>query len=339
MAKLHRRLAVGLLIVPMLISSCSPRAIDCSDKKVFCAGFVTDTEGLNDYGMNQDTWAGIQQSKEQELVDQIAYIESVNVRDYEKNIAYFVEAGYDIIVTSGGRMRDATLHSADLYPASVFIGMDQPDEASRPNFISVTFPEDQMGFFAGALAAYLTTTKAVGAVCETSGIDAMWRYCEGFRSGAKYVDEAVTPVILYHDGFGSDRLFIDEEWGSESAQSLILNENIDVLFAAGGDTAVGALRAASQERVPAIGAERDQTMALNSKNPYVLTSVLGNARLTIQELIQCAKTGNMEDAEGSAIRYIPFDSAASQSLTAEMDEILAGLRSGKIETNVAAAKP
>jgi len=46
--------------------------------------------------------------------------------------------------------------------------MNQTDDKSMPNFISVTFPEDQMGFFAGALAAHLTRTNIIGAVCETS---------------------------------------------------------------------------------------------------------------------------------------------------------------------------
>ena len=63
--------------------------------------------------------------------------------------------------------------------------MNQPHEEVRPNLIPITFAEDQMGFLAGALAARISETQIVGAVCETSGIDSMWRYCEGFRAGVQ----------------------------------------------------------------------------------------------------------------------------------------------------------
>ena len=93
---------------------------DCFREDVFCAGLVTDTLGIDDHGMNQDTWAGLEEAKANGLVDRIEYIESVDTRDYEKNIAYFAEKGYDVIITTGIGMRDETLRSADLYPDSVF---------------------------------------------------------------------------------------------------------------------------------------------------------------------------------------------------------------------------
>src|SRR6185436_695154 len=189
-------------------SSCTSSP-DCSDKDIFCAALVTDTRGLNDFGMNHEAWAGLEQSKVEGVANQIAYIESVDARDYEKNIAFFVNAGYDVIVTSGIALRDGTLHSARLNPDSVFVGMNQTDEGSVPNFIAVTFPEDRMGFLAGALAASLTKTRIIGAVCETSGIDAMWRYCEGFREGAKYVDATVSATVIYRDNGSREQLFID----------------------------------------------------------------------------------------------------------------------------------
>ena len=184
---MRSRLICSILAIVVSGPSACAQSPECLREEVFCAALVTDTRGLHDFGLNQDTWTGLQRSKAEGVVDQIAYIESVDARDYEKNINFFVNGGYDVIVTSGIGLNDATLRSADLYLDSVFVGMNQPDEESVPNFISVTFPEDQMGFLAGALATRLTQTKIVGAVCETSGIDAMWRYCEGFRAGAMYL--------------------------------------------------------------------------------------------------------------------------------------------------------
>jgi basic membrane protein A len=326
-----------LAIVLSGISACT-QSPDCFQQDVFCAALVTDTRGLHDFGLNQDTWTGLQRSKAEGVVDQIAYIKSVDVRDYEKNIAFFVNSGYDVIVTSGIGLGEATLRSADMYPETVFVGMNQPDEESVPNFISLTFPEDQMGFLAGALAARLTRGQIIGAVCETSGIDAMWRYCEGFRAGAKYVDGSVKVLVIYRDDGSRERLFIDPDWGFENAQGLI-HDGADVLFAAGGETGVGALRAAADAKISAIGAERDQRTALADEGSSVVTSILGRASSTVEGLLRRIKEGNLADAEGSLIGYVPFEAFVQRSLVVEMDQILLGLTNGDIRTNVTREKP
>ena len=331
------RLFLILAIVVLGISACTPSP-DCFREEVFCAALVTDTRGLHDFGLNQDTWTGLQRSKAEGVVDQIASIESVDARDYEKNILFFINNGYDVIVTSGIGLQDATLQSAKLHDDFVFVGMNQPDEESLPNFISITFPEDQMGFLAGALAARLTQSGIVGAACETSGIGAMWRSCEGFRAGAKYVDASVEVQVVYRDDGSREKLFVDPEWGFEAAQGLI-DDGVDVLFAAGGETAVGALRAASAAGIRAIGTERDQRAALAEEGSSVVTSILGRASSTVQEVLRRIKAGNLADAEKSSIGYVPFESFAPKSVLTEIDQILLGLTSGDIKTNVIAEKP
>jgi basic membrane protein A len=334
---LQIKLIYFLAIASLGLAACS-QSPDCFQEDVFCAGLVIDTRGLNDLGPNQDTWAGLEQSHANGVVDQIAYIESVNSKDYEKNIAFFVDSGYDVIVTSGVGLRDATLHSADLYPDPVFVGINQPDDENRSNFIPVTSAEDQMGFFAGALAVQLTRSKTVGAACETSGIDSMWRYCEGFRAGANYMDDSVKVLVAYRDDGSSSELFIDDEWGYETAQELIEN-NVDVIFAAGGETAVGALRAASEADIKSIGAERDQAAALGGEGSGVVTSILGQTSFTVQELMRSLKDGNLPDAGMSPIGYVPFERLVPQNVLQEMEEIATGLENGEIKTDVPFEKP
>jgi len=326
-----------LAIVVSGLSACV-QSPDCFREEVFCAALVTDTRGLHDFGLNQDTWTGLQRSKAEGVVDHIAHIESVDARDYEKNINFFVNGGYDVIVTSGIGLGDATLRSAELYPETVFVGMNQSEEESMPNFIAVTFPEDQMGFLAGALAARLTRTSIVGAVCETSGIDAMWRYCEGFRAGVMYSDDTIAVLVVYRDDGSREKLFIDEEWGMETANDLI-QDGADVLFAVGGETGVGALRAAADSQIHAIGAERDQHAALAEEGSSVVTSVLGRASSTVQELMRRIKAGDRTDAEMSLIGYVPLVGFFPKSVIADIDQILLRLISGSIKTNVTREKP
>jgi basic membrane protein A and related proteins len=320
------------------LSACSSKSLDCTREDVFCTALVTDTRGLHDFGLTQDTWAGLQQAKADGLVDQIANIESVDAKDYEKNIAYFVKAGYDVIVTSNAGMQAATLHSADLYLHSVFIGINQTDEESKPNFISVTFPEDRMGFLAGALAAQLTRTRIIGAVCEASGIDAMWRYCEGFRAGAQYIDDTLKIMVMYRDDGSREKLFIDPDWGAINAETLV-QSGADVIFAVGGETAVGAIQAATTAKIRVIGAERDQAAALGDQGSSVVTSLLGRASFTVQSLMRNVKAGNFADSNESPVEYLSIDQIVPQNIATKLAEIAQGLETGAIKTNVTNKKP
>jgi basic membrane protein A len=330
-----------LAIVLCGLTACQ-QSSDCFREDVFCTGLVTDTLGLEDHGMNQDTWAGLQEAKTKGLVARVEYIESVDTRDYEKNIAYFAEQGFDMIVTTGIGMRDGTLRSADLYRDSVFVGMNQPSKEARSNIIPVTFPEDQIGFAAGTLAARISETQAVGAVCETSGIDSMWRYCEGFRAGVAFTNQLtaqkVKALVIYRENGDSEKLFIDEAWGYGTAQTLI-KRGADVIFAAGGATGQGALRAAIEAKVQAIGTERDQGAVLVESGTGVVTSILGNASFEVQNVIRLLKEGNAYKPGSGQIEYVPFNQKIPESLTQEMDNLLLALEAGKIKTNVALTKP
>lgn len=332
-----RSVLVILAIACFGVSACA-QSSDCFSEKVFCAALVTDTLGIDDHGANQVAWAGLEEAKASGLVDRVEYIESVDTRDYEKNIAYFADNGFDMIITSGIGMDDETLRSADRYPDSVFVGMNQPFEESRPNLISVTFPEDQIGFLAGALAARITKTQIVGAACETSGIDSMWRYCEGFRAGVKFVDENIKIQVIYNENGDREKIFVDETWGYETGQKLI-RRGADVIFAAGGVTGQGALRAAVEADIHAIGAERDQAAVLAESSSSVATSVLGSISLEVQNVMRLIRDGNFNGAVTGQIKYMPLGSKFPESLSREMDALIQGLLSGEIKTGVAFERP
>ena len=54
-------------------------------------------------------------------------------KDYGKNIEQFAQDGYDVIVTVGFALGDATIDAAKKYPNIKFIGVDQfQAEHARP---------------------------------------------------------------------------------------------------------------------------------------------------------------------------------------------------------------
>ena len=337
--KLHLRNHVSrsthyffLTMIGWALSACLSSS-DCFREDVFCAALVTDTQGIEEHGMNQDAWAGLQEAEANGLADQVEYIASVDARDYQKNIVYFANRGFDLIYTSGVSLDDETLQSADLYPDSTFVGLNQTFEESRPNLISVTFPEDQMGFAAGVSAATLTKTNIVAAVCETSGIDAMWRYCEGFRAGAKFTNDQLTVAVVYRDNGDSEKLFIDEAWGYATASDLIAR-GADVVFAAGGVTGQGAVKAASELGVYPIGAERDQFAALGVSGLGVVTSFYGQTQFEVQEVMRMVKNGQIPQIWQGSVQFATLSPAYPPELSAQLEELLGMLKRGEIQTNV-----
>lgn len=182
---------VFLVITSVLLSACgaAPTHPDCATTENFCVGLVGQEGKINDQALNQMAWEGLQRA-ERRLGAYIQYIATVDSRDYEKNILAFANAGYDLIITVGYSQRQATIKVAKNYPSINFIGVDQPldpDKSLPDNLAGLSFPEDQAGFLAGALAAQMTRTNKIGAVCGPDTFPPAWRYCQGFKAGAQYI--------------------------------------------------------------------------------------------------------------------------------------------------------
>jgi len=334
--------ALAVLLIALYPAGCSRFLPDCRRPEVFCAGLVTNTAGLDDHGLNASSWAGINHAALENLVQKAVVIESVDTRDYSKNIATFAEAGYDVIVTSGAGLKDETLAAARAHETLRFVGVDQEPEASPlPNFATVTFPQDQGGFLAGALAAQLTRTSVIGAACETSGLASMWLTCEGFRAGARYIKPDIKVFVEYRKGSSPSDLFLNEDWGRQSAQGMI-HDGADVIFGAGGRIGQGALSAAAEARIWSIGSEQDQYYAIREARPYLLTSVLPDASEAVYQLIRLIRNGEpTHDVQGymELAPYHDMERFVPESAQKALSELGQALRNGSVLTNVAPEAP
>ena len=344
MKKLYVLLA-ALLVAAMLLPACAPAAADCTSDQVFCVGLVTDVGKINDKSFNQSAWEGVQQA-EKDLGAKIQYIETTDAKDYAKNIATFGDEGYDVIVTVGFNLGEATDAAAATYPNVKFIGVDQFQAADVPGVAGLGFPEDQAGFLVGALAAMMSKTNKIGAVCGTDAVPPVWRYGEGYKAGAAYADAqkgTTTEVfVVYHSDVGFDKTFTDPEWGAATAKSM-MDQGADAIFGCGGITGNGAITAAAQAGAYAIGVDTDQYLTLPEAAPRMLSSALKLETPGVFELIKLAKdgkfpTGNYLGDAGYA-PYHDLDSEVPADVKSAMEEINKGLQDGSIKTDVAPAKP
>jgi len=358
MKKLYALLAV-LMIAAMVVPACTPTAPDCTKPEVFCVGLVTDVGKIDDKSFNQSTWEGVQKAEEDGVADWVQYIETTDSKDYDKNIATFADAGYDAIVTVGFALGEATAAAAIKYPNVYFIGVDQfqawpyDDDATNDiaNLAGLNFPEDNAGFLVGALAAMMSESHKIGAVCGTDAVPPVWRFGEGYKAGAAYIDAekgTTTEVfVVYHSDVGFDKTFTDPEWGATTANSMI-DQGADVIFGAGGKTGNGAVIAAAQKGVYAIGVDTDQYYTLPEAAARLLSSAMKLLNPGTYELVKLAKDAQAGTADFPAgnfmgkAGYAEFHDMAGNvpdDVKAKMEEISAGLIDGSITTGVPPVKP
>ena len=132
-----------LLVAALALSACTAAGGGAGGKKKI--GLVTDMGGVNDKSFNQSAWAGVQKAAKEFGWD-AKFIESKQPTDYEKNIDQFATEKYDVIVTVGFLMGDATAVKAVQYPNIKFAIIDNayfPTKGAKP------CDDDQEGLLRG----------------------------------------------------------------------------------------------------------------------------------------------------------------------------------------------
>ena len=341
-----------LLIVLLVLSACgaaSPTATTAGGSagaggKKLKVGLVTDVGSINDKSFNQSSYEGIVRAQK-ELGAEIKYIESKDPKDYSKNIDQFVQEKYDVIVTVGFALADATIAAAKANPTVKFIGVDQFQADTVPNLAGLVFEEDKAGYLIGALAAYMTKKKNIGAVLGTDTVPPVWRHGEGYKAGAKSVVPNITIQAIYHSDVGLDKTFNDPAWGKATALAM-MDKGADIIFGGGGNTGNGALLGVADRKdqgVLCIGVDTEQFDTVPEAQPVILSSALKLLTPGVFNLVKAAQDGSFKGGNNTGdVGLAPFhnlDSKVPADVKAKLDKLNTDLKSGAVKTNVTPAKP
>jgi basic membrane protein A len=357
MRKLFSLTMVLMVVAGLVLSACQapaaapttpapvqPAATDVPAQpveKAFRVGLVTDVGKVDDKSFNQSAWEGAQMA-EKELGAEIKYIETTDPKDYEKNISTFADEGYDVIVTVGFALGEATQAAAKKYPNVKFIGVDQFQAETVPGVAGLNFPEDQAGFMAGALAALMSKSGQIGAVLGTDAVPPVWRFGEGYKAGALYANPDIKLNVVYHNDVGFDKTFVDPEWGKTTALSMI-DKGADVIFGAGGKTGNGALLGGVEKGIPVIGVDTDQYLTVPEAQSVLLTSAMKLIVPGVFNIIKDYAGGKWTDGnvygQAALAPYHDWDSKVPADVKAKVDEITTKLQAGELKTDVPPAKP
>lgn len=314
--------------------------IPCDDYDLedLSIGLVTDVGQINDKSFNQSSWEGVLAA---ELCGAtVDYIETQDAADYADNIAEFAENDYDIVVTVGFALGTATLEAAATYPDVMFIGVDQFQGEALDNVVGLVFSEDQSGFLAGVLAARMTETNTIAAVLGTDQVPPVVAFKEGYELGALYINPDINIISTYHPG-AIDQAFTDPEWGAATAKQA-LDQNADVVFAAGGKTGNGGLievaNAVGDDGAPpfCIGVDTDQWGTVPEAHSCLISSAMKLLDRGVADIIMAfadeeLETGNFFGAAALA-DFHDFDEMVPDEVKAELAEIAEALTSGEMTT-------
>jgi basic membrane protein A len=305
-------------------------------------GLVTDIGKVDDGTFNEFAHQGALLA-EAELGIEYDYIETTAQTDYEANIQTFVNEGYDVIVTVGFLIADATQAAAAANPDIIFIGVDQFFEPGTvtDNLVGIQFREDQAGFLAGAIAGMMTQTNTVGFIGGVE-IPPVKKFKNAFDNGAQYVNPDINLLGVYIPSF------TDSALGASTAEQMI-GEGADVIFGAGGQTGSGGIRAAAERGIFVIGVDQDEynTTFGRGETPgseYLLTSAVKRVDVAVYTEIEAVLNGTFEgngivvfEAANDGVGYADYHDSADavpDAVKARMEEILQMLADGSLTTGV-----
>ncbi|HEX6725354.1 MAG TPA: BMP family ABC transporter substrate-binding protein, partial [Gaiella sp.] len=247
------------------------------------------------------------------------------------NLTAAVRQGADLVVAVGFLMGDALATVAQQFPDTSFAIVDYSDTdlAGDPtNVRGLVFAEQESGYLAGVAAASVADGGSVSAI-GGQAVPAVVSFLAGYREGAK----AEKPGITVLQGYSQD--FVDQAKCAELALNQVARGS-EVVFAAAGGCGLGAISAAKDRGVWAIGVDNDQSFL----GPHILTSATKKVDVAVFETIQSVVDGTFEggadtlfDLANGGVGYgeVSADAPDRDALIEKLDDVSKQIADGAID--------
>lgn len=324
-------------------------------------GGVTDVGDLEDKSFNEAGWCGTLAGNES-VGGTAEVVVTESSEDYDANITSLIDEGFNIIVTYGFALGNATLEAAIANPDVNFIGLDQffcidaegnrdlepadaPDCDGNDNFDELVpnaqglfFAEAQAGYLAGVLACSISETGVIGAVGGIFAIPPVPQYIGGYHNGCLSVNPDATVLVEY---VSEDIAvaFNDPDTGRQLADQMV-EADADVLFQVAGGSGQGVLSAACDNDLYAIGVDVDQFNSSPDHQACLVTSAEKKIIAAITAAIERVADGSavggnvLGDATNGGIGLAPyhnFEDLITDEIQTAIDDALAALADGSVD--------
>ena len=294
-------------------------------------GLVTDLGGVEDQSFNQSAWEGLQKAAEDFGVE-VNYLSSSTDADYAPNIETFVDEEYDLIISVGFLLADATRAAAEANPDTMFAIIDDSSCADLPNVSCLTFKAEQSSYLVGYVAGLMTEKNNIGFVLGMAG-DAMHPFGYGYFAGALDANPDVTCQMANANNFG------DPATGSTLTTNFVTN-GADIVFHAAGATGTGVISEAQAKGIMAIGVDSDQSVLAPDT---VITSAMKRVDNAVYATVEALVNGTLEgglavfDINNGGVDIAPTTDLLTDDVIKAVEEVKATLEAGEITFPATAA--
>ena len=292
-------------------------------------GLVTDIGGLNDRSFNALANKGLEDAKSQLGIEGRVLISKSNA-DYTPNLTTLAQQKYDLVISVGFLMAEATEKVAGKFPDVKFAIIDGSAAGmkSKPkNVEGLLFAEQEAGYLVGYLSGLYAKDNNATTIGSVGGqkIPPVDHYIAGYQAGAKKAN----PSIKTLNGYSQD--FVDQAKCKEIALDQIAKGS-KVEFQVAGQCGLGVLDAAKDKSIQGIGVDADQGYL----GPQVLTSALKKVDVAVLNAIKGVQedkyTGGQDvlnNVKSGGIGYGKLNSAA-EKYADQVKQIQDQIASGEI---------
>ena len=302
----------------------------------FKVALVTDIGGLDDRSFNFLANKGLTEAKTKLKVEGRVFISKSNA-DYVPNLTTAARGGYNLIISVGFLMGDATAQVAKRFPKTKFGIIDFSGVKMKGNPTNVRgllFKEQEAGYLVGYLAARQITAKPFGGNLMLGAVGGLKippvdRFIAGYYAGAKKANPKVTVVHNYSQDF------VDQAKCKEQALSQIAN-GAGVVFQVAGQCGLGVLSAAKERKVFGIGVDADQGYL----GQHVMTSAVKKVDVAVYTTIAAAKKSGASfrtnfdsifSVKSNGVGYGKISGRISPALKTAVENIRKQIASGAIK--------
>jgi basic membrane protein A len=276
---------LSLILAGCLLGACRPAASAVADdRSKVRVGIVFDIGGKDDRSFNAAAWQGVKRAaKEFPIV--LRDVEPGDPTSIEPALRAFAERGYDLIIGVGFAQTPLIETVAQDYPRLDFAIVD--GVSRLPNVASLIFKEHEGAYLVGMIAAMTSRTGILGFV---GGMDIplIHKFETGYEEGARAVNPNIR-IIPNYIGV-TDAAWNDPVKGKELARTQI-EKGADVIFAAAGNSGLGAFDAAEQYGKDDHGRARRFVIGVDSnqnwvKPGFVLTSMVKRVDNAVYQIVK-----------------------------------------------------
>jgi len=299
----HRVFVFVILVCAVLIASACRRVTYAEeDRSKTHVGIVFDIGGKDDRSFNAAAWAGVQCAERGTFADGkscgkpalgivLRDVEPGTPNAIEPAMRAFAERGYDLVIGVGFAQAPIMRAVARDYPNIRFAIIDglvvgDVGKTPMPNVAGLLFKEHEGSYLVGMIAAKTSRSGTVGFV---GGMDIplIRRFEKGYEEGARAVNPRIQ-VVQNYVGV-TDGAWNNPGKGKELSLAQ-MDKGADVIFAAAGNSGLGAFDAVEQAGTAngrathfVIGVDSNQN---GVKPGFVLTSMVKRVDNAVYDIVK-----------------------------------------------------